>query len=67
MRQDVQWAETVQTRPDIKRLIRKILRVDYEIEKLGQLTEHAPEQFQESYDNLLVQQQQNRSKLKDMI
>ena len=59
MHEDVDWAETVQEDKAIKRIIRTILRNQYEIDKLKQLGKQ--------YDKIVVKQERNQIKLEGLL
>jgi len=59
MQEDVDWAETVQEDKAIKRIIRTILRNQYEIDKLKQLGKQ--------YDKIVVKQERNQIKLEGLL
>lgn len=59
IQEDVDWAETVQENKAIKRIIRTILRNEYEIEKCQQLGKQ--------YDEIVVKQERNQIKLNGLL
>ena len=61
------WAQAVQARSDIRRLVQTIIRTDYGLAKLRLLSEQLPVQFEQEYATLLEHQQQSRSKLDRML
>jgi len=59
MQEDVDWAESVQEDRAIKRIIRTILRNEYEIDKFKQLGKQ--------YDEIVVKQESNQIKLNGLL
>ena len=59
MQEDIDWAHAVQEDNAIKRIIRTLLRNNYEIEKCQQLGKQ--------YDEILVKQERNQNKLDDLL
>ena len=59
MQEDVDWAETVQENKAIKRILRTILRNEYEIDKCQQLGKQ--------YDEIVVKQERNQIKLDGLL
>jgi len=65
MQNDVEWAEKVQGNQQIKRVVRKILRNDYTLQKLDQL--RCDPEFEEKYTALVAKQQHNRKRLETLV
>jgi len=65
MQNDVEWAEKVQGNQQIKRVVRKIIRTDYTMQKLEQL-QNIPE-FEEQYTTLVTKQEHNRTRLETLL
>lgn len=59
MQEDVDWAESVQQNKAIKRIIRTILRNEYEIDKCQQLGKQ--------YDQIKLKQERNQIKLNGLL
>lgn len=62
---DVEWAEKVQGNQQVKRVVRKILRNDYTLQKLDQL--RCEPEFEEKYTALVAKQQHNRKRLETLV